>query len=247
MSAGRRVFAVVPAAGRGARFDPEARGTPKQYAPLAGATVIEWSLRSLLREPRIEKVVVVVASDDTRWPEIAAAIGRGGSEGAAAKLMSAIGGASRQESVLSGLKALRRVAAAEDWVLVHDAARPCLPAADVHALIEALTSGAGGAVLASPIVDTVKRESGGTVSETVDRTGLWRALTPQVFALAELEHALAEAASQGLTVTDEAQAMERLGARPRLVAGSPFNIKVTRAEDLAIAAQILEITKETIR
>ncbi|HTB29702.1 MAG TPA: 2-C-methyl-D-erythritol 4-phosphate cytidylyltransferase, partial [Steroidobacteraceae bacterium] len=178
----RRVFAVVPAAGRGARFDPTSNGFPKQYAPLRGASVIEWSLRALLEESRIEKVVVVVAADDVRWPALAAAIGENGiAAGAASKLLSAVGGASRQESVLSGLRALHASAAPDDWVLVHDAARPCLDGADVRALIEALDHGAGGAVLAAPIVDTVKRESGGVVSETVDRTGLWRALTPQVF------------------------------------------------------------------
>jgi len=244
----RRVFAVVPAAGRGARFDPTSNGFPKQYAPLLGASVIEWSLRALLEESRIEKVVVVVAADDMRWPTLAAALGENGIvAGAASKLLSAVGGASRQESVLSGLRALHAYAAPDDWVLVHDAARPCLDGADVRALIEALDRGAGGAVLAAPIVDTVKRESGGVVSETVDRTGLWRALTPQVFALGDLEHALADAARRGVTVTDEAQAMERLGGRPRLVQGSPFNIKVTRAEDLAVASRILKGREEEIR
>ena len=237
----RRVFAVVPAAGRGARFDPSGQGFPKQYAPLLGASVIEWSLRALLQEPRIEKVVVVVAADDARWPLLAAAIGE---RDEAAKLLSAIGGASRQESVLSGLRALEQVAVPDDWVLVHDAARPCLDGAEVRALIAALDGGAAGAVLAAPIVDTVKRESGGVVSETVDRTGLWRALTPQVFALGELEHALADAGRRGITVTDEAQAMERLGSRPQLVQGSAFNVKVTRAEDLAIASQILSATEQ---
>ena len=241
----RRVFAVVPAAGRGARFDPTAKGSPKQYAPLLGASVIEWSLRALLQEPRIERVVVAVAADDLRWPALAAEIGaKTGRAGAASKLKSAVGGASRQESVLNGLRALRTEARADDWVLVHDAARPCLDGTDVRALIEALDRGAAGAVLAAPIVDTVKRESGGLVSETVDRTGLWRALTPQVFALGELERALADAADRGITVTDEAQAMERLGGRPQLVQGSPFNIKVTRAEDLAVASLILRATRE---
>ncbi len=239
------MFAVVPAAGRGERFDPSAGGSPKQYAPLLGASVIEWSLRALLREPRIEKVVVVVAADDARWPPLAASIGESGI--GAGKLSSTSGGATRQESVLNGLRALGATAAPEDWMLVHDAARPCLDGADVRALIEALDGGAGGAVLAAPIVDTVKRESGGLVSETVDRTGLWRALTPQVFALAQLEHAITDAASRGITVTDEAQAMERLGFRPRLVQGSPFNIKVTRPADLAIAAQILRTMGEKAR
>jgi 2-C-methyl-D-erythritol 4-phosphate cytidylyltransferase len=243
----RRVFAVVPAAGRGARFDPSAKGSPKQYATLQGATVIEWSLRALLQETRIEKVVVAVATDDTRWPALEASIGQSTpAVGAASKLLSAVGGASRQESVLSGLRALRTIASPDDWVLVHDAARPCLNADDVHALIAALDEGAAGAVLAAPIVDTVKRESNGLVSETVDRSGLWRAFTPQIFALGKLESALAEAVRQGITVTDEAQAMERLGVRPRLVQGSPFNIKVTRAEDLAVASQILKATREAI-
>jgi 2-C-methyl-D-erythritol 4-phosphate cytidylyltransferase len=244
----RRVFAVVPAAGRGARFDPTAQGSPKQYAPLLGASVIEWSLRALLQEPRIERVVVVVAAGDVRWPALAAAMDeKSAASGTASKLVSAVGGASRQESVLSGLRALRIEARPDDWMLVHDAARPCLGGADVRALIEALDGGAAGAVLAAPIVDTVKRESGGLVSETVDRTGLWRALTPQVFALGELEHALADAARLGITVTDEAQAMERLGVRPQLVQGSPFNIKVTRVEDLASASQILRATREHTR
>jgi len=234
----RRFWAVVPAAGHGERFDalagapaPGASRLPKQYAPLAGATVLECSLRPLLSEPRIERVVVVVAGDDARWREHAPGSG---------KLLTAIGGASRQESVLAGLKALRDQASPEDWVLVHDAARPCLESADVAALIAALEAGASGAVLAAPVVDTVKRERDGTIAETVDRSGLWRALTPQVFALGALERALEDAARANVAVTDEAQAMERKGVRAVLVEGSPFNIKVTRAADLAAAARILQ-------
>jgi len=251
----RRFWAVVPAAGRGERFDtatgaavpgaaapgaaaPGASRLPKQYAPLAGATVLECSLRPLLREPRIERVVVVVAPDDARWRERAQGSG---------KLLTAIGGASRQESVLAGLKALRDQAAPEDWVLVHDAARPCLESADVTALIAALEAGASGAVLAAPVVDTVKRERDGTIAETVDRSGLWRALTPQAFALNALERALEEAARANVAVTDEAQAMERKGVRAVLVQGSPFNIKVTRAADLAAAARILQSAENRAR
>jgi 2-C-methyl-D-erythritol 4-phosphate cytidylyltransferase/2-C-methyl-D-erythritol 2,4-cyclodiphosphate synthase len=229
----RRIWAVVPAAGRGERFEKSAGAShlPKQYAPLAGATVLEWSLRPLLCEPRIERVVVVVAPDDAHWREHASR---------SAKLLTALGGASRQDSVLAGLKKLREHASPEDWVLVHDAARPCLESADVAALIAALEAGASGAVLAAPVVDTVKRERDGTVCETVDRSGLWRALTPQAFALGELERALEEAAHSNVSVTDESQAMERQGVRPVLVQGSPFNIKVTRAADLPVAARILQ-------
>lgn len=243
----RRVFAVLPAAGRGARFDPSAAAVPKQYAPLRGATVIEWSLRALLQEPRIEKIVVVVAAEDMRWPKIAAALAEQGGATVAAKLLSVAGGSSRQESVLNGLGMLERAALPDDWVLVHDAARPCLQRVEVRALIAALDSGASGAILAAPIVDTVKRESAGLSSETVDRSGLWRALTPQVFALGELRYALSEAARGSIPVTDEAQAMERLGAHPQLVPGSPFNIKVTRADDLAVAARILETSAESLQ
>jgi 2-C-methyl-D-erythritol 4-phosphate cytidylyltransferase / 2-C-methyl-D-erythritol 2,4-cyclodiphosphate synthase len=231
----RRIWAVVPAAGRGERFEATStpQRLPKQYAPLAGATVLEWSLRALLREPRIEAVVVVVAADDARWPVLARTIGSG-------KVLTAVGGASRQESVLSGLKALGSRASSEDWVLVHDAARPCLESSEVAALIAVLEAGGCGAVLAAPVVDTVKREREGAISETVDRQGLWRALTPQAFALGELERALEEAARSHVAVTDEAQAMELRGLRAALVQGSPFNIKVTRASDLEAAARILK-------
>ena len=229
----RRIWAVVPAAGRGERFEKStgASHLPKQYAPLAGATVLECSLRPLLSEPRIEGVVVVVAPGDAHWREHAPR---------SPKVLTALGGASRHASVLAGLKMLREHAAPGDWVLVHDAARPCLESADVAALIAALEAGAGGAVLAAPVVDTVKREREGRVSETVDRSGLWRALTPQAFALGELEQALEEAARSNVAVTDESQAMERRGVRPALVQGSAFNIKVTRAADLQAAARILQ-------
>ena len=131
---------------------------------------------------------------------------------------------------------------------MHDAARPCLSAGDVRALIDALAGGGCGcgAVLAAPIFDTVKRERGGVVSETLDRTGLWRALTPQVFGFAAAQSARsATPIRSGQPVTDEAQAMERMGQRPLLVKGSPFNIKVTHAEDLAAAARILQSGRPT--
>jgi len=224
----------VPAAGRGARFAlPGEAALPKQYAPLLGATVLEWSLRALLAEPRIEGVVVVLAAGDAEWPAVAARLG-------SAKLRVAIGGDSRQASVASGLGALAAVADPEDWALVHDAARPCLTAAELSALFDALDAGAPGAVLAAPLVDTIKREHAGVIDATVDRQGLWRALTPQVFRLAALQAALADAAAGGAAVTDEAQAMERAGLAAALVAGSTFNIKVTRREDLKAAARILQ-------
>jgi 2-C-methyl-D-erythritol 4-phosphate cytidylyltransferase/2-C-methyl-D-erythritol 2,4-cyclodiphosphate synthase len=243
----RRVWALVPAAGRGARFDSAGRGIPKQYAPLQGATVIEWSLQALLNEPRVAGIVVALADDDERWQSVASSLASG-------KILTTVGGASRQDSVLNGLAALEGRAAADDWVLVHDAARPCLTAVDLSALIDAVQPAAAadapgrtagvapinGALLAAPVVDTVKRERGGIAVDTVDREGLWRALTPQMFGFAALKQALGDAARSGIAVTDEAQAMERLGLPALLVRGSPLNIKVTRAEDLAMAETILK-------
>ncbi|HMD75036.1 MAG TPA: 2-C-methyl-D-erythritol 4-phosphate cytidylyltransferase [Steroidobacteraceae bacterium] len=255
----RRVWAIVPAAGRGTRFSTgtDASGAataatatsgaatsaaadpvPKQYAPLLGATVLEWTLRRLLAEPRLHAVVAVVAGDDARWPIVAAKLD-------APKLESAIGGASRQQSVINGLAHLDGRAAPRDWVLVHDAARPCLTSRELEDLLDALDRGAEGAVLGAPLVDTIKREQDGVIAQTVDRQGLWRALTPQVFEFAALRAALQEAERLGLTVTDEAQAMERLGHHPALVAGSPFNIKVTRTADLEAAAKILRSAEAT--
>jgi 2-C-methyl-D-erythritol 4-phosphate cytidylyltransferase / 2-C-methyl-D-erythritol 2,4-cyclodiphosphate synthase len=244
-AAARRVWAVVPAAGQGRRFEAPATGsTPKQYAPLLGASVLEWSLRPLLEESRIHGIVVVLAKDDALWPGVAARLND-------SRLRTAIGGENRQDSVMNGLLALERQAAPEDWVLVHDAARPCLTASDLRALLDTVGDGAAsgadiGAVLAAPVVDTVKRERGAIV-ETVERQGLWRALTPQVFGYLRLRDALVDAARAGVAVTDEAQALERLGLRPALVSGSAFNIKVTRAEDLAIAARILNTTEQSMR
>jgi 2-C-methyl-D-erythritol 4-phosphate cytidylyltransferase/2-C-methyl-D-erythritol 2,4-cyclodiphosphate synthase len=240
--AARRIWAIVPAAGRGERFGRHSTGamaqggSAKQYAPLAGATIIEWSLRALLAEPRIHAVVVVLAAGDDHWPVIAARLNN-------PKLLTAVGGLNRQDSVMNGLEFLAGQAASDDWMLVHDAARPCLSGADLGLLLDALVTRAVsvGAVLGAPVVDTVKRDLGGHVA-TVDRQGLWRALTPQVFAFDQLHHALKEASLQGVAVTDEAQAIERMGLQPALVSGSPFNIKVTRAEDLDLAERILTMT-----
>jgi 2-C-methyl-D-erythritol 4-phosphate cytidylyltransferase / 2-C-methyl-D-erythritol 2,4-cyclodiphosphate synthase len=242
----RRLWAIVPAAGRGERFASSApHHPPKQYTPLLGSSVLEWSLRALLAEPRIQAIVVVLAAEDGYWPQLAARLN-------SPKLLTAVGGAQRQDSVMNGLEFLSSRAAPDDWILVHDAARPCLSRSDIGALVDELrrcesgASQAGGAVLAAPIVDTVKRESQSGL-ETVDRAGLWRALTPQVFAFAQLRRALQEASRSGIAVTDEAQAMERIGVRAALVSGSPFNVKVTRAEDLSVAAAILRMGDSQMR
>jgi 2-C-methyl-D-erythritol 2,4-cyclodiphosphate synthase/2-C-methyl-D-erythritol 4-phosphate cytidylyltransferase len=208
--------------------------------------VLEWTLGALLAEPRVQGIVVVLAAGDAHWPAVADALNSN-------KLMTASGGVHRQDSVLSGLEFLDRHASPDDWVLVHDAARPCLSREDLRDLLDALTQDVhcDGALLAAPIVDTVKRQrdEGRAVHavavETVDRRGLWRALTPQAFRFAQLRAALQAAARDGITVTDEAQALERLGVRATLVPGSPFNIKVTRAADLTLAAEILSMKQSS--
>lgn len=229
-----RLWAIVPAAGRGERFAASSGSNlPKQYSQLLGRTVIEWTLRALLADERVHAIVVVLADGDPHWPAVAKKIN-------SSKLLTTLGGAHRQDTVMNGLELLEPQANIDDWALVHDAARPCLSSTDLGALIDSLESDARGAVLAVPVVDTVRRELAGEI-ETVDRNGLWRALTPQIFRFGPLRQALADASRAHVTVTDEAQALERMGVRAKLVAGSPFNIKVTRAEDLAVAAGILKM------
>ncbi|KPK55978.1 MAG: 2-C-methyl-D-erythritol 4-phosphate cytidylyltransferase [Thiotrichales bacterium SG8_50] len=224
-----RHWAVVPAAGVGSRM-----GTlcPKQYLELNGGSVIEHTLRRLADHPAIAGVVVAIAEQDEYWPKLELNLSK--------PLWVAAGGAQRCDSVLSALHVLSPHAAEHDWVLVHDAARPCLRAADLSRLIDELSDDAVGGLLALPVSDTVKRaDHSGRVAQTVDRRGLWRALTPQMFRLAALREALAGALARGEDITDEAAAMESAGHRPKLVAGHSDNIKITHPEDLALAALYL--------
>jgi 2-C-methyl-D-erythritol 4-phosphate cytidylyltransferase len=205
---------------------------PKQYLPLAGATILEHTLAALVAHRRIDGVVVALAADDGWW---------GASRWAgAARVRTVPGGGERHESVLAGLRALRRLGADSDWVLVHDAARPCLRAGDLDLLLETLWEDPVGGLLALPVRDTMKRAGDGDlVAETVSRDGLWHALTPQMFRLGPLTDALAAVVARGGRVTDEAQAMELAGFRPRLVEGHGDNIKVTRPQDLLLAERFL--------
>ena len=224
-----RYWVVVPAAGSGRRFGGE---LPKQYVPIAGRPAIQWSLQLFLADPRCQGIVVVVAADDSYWPAIAASVGSG-------RLTATGGGAERCDSVLCGLAALQS-AADDDWVLVHDAARPCLSRAELDALLCAVATHPAGGLLALPIADTIKRaDTAGQVEATLPRERLWRALTPQMFRRGPLTAALQAARSSGLTPTDEAQALELQGASPRLVEGSMQNIKVTTQADLAFAEAVL--------
>lgn len=222
-----RYWLVMPAAGIGRRFGGE---RPKQYAPLAGRTVIEWALAPFLRDARCAQAVVALAPGDPYWGAIAPG-----------RVMSVPGGAERSHSVRNALTALAPHAGERDWVLVHDAARPCLPGADLERLLGELAAHPVGGLLASPAADTLKRaDAAGCVAETVDRSGLWRALTPQMFRYGPLCAALDQAHAAGRTPTDESQALEWLGERPALVAGSAANLKITAAADLTVAAALLE-------
>jgi 2-C-methyl-D-erythritol 4-phosphate cytidylyltransferase len=205
---------------------------PKQYLALRGRSVIDWSLAPLLARPDCAGIVVVLAADDQKWRTLA--------RSQDSRIVTAIGGAERSASVRQGLEALRNRAAQDDWVLVHDAARPCLGRDDLDRLIRSVQDDEVGGLLAAPVIDTLKRcDAAGRVMQTVSRADLWRALTPQMFRYGCLDRALARAAQQQVSVTDEAQAVELSGARPCVVAGSADNIKITHLEDLARAEEIL--------
>ncbi|MEM0954728.1 MAG: 2-C-methyl-D-erythritol 4-phosphate cytidylyltransferase [Pseudomonadota bacterium] len=224
------LWAVVPAAGIGARIGGD---RPKQYLALAGQPVLQHSLNTLLALPNLRAVAVAIAAGDEAWPGLPAALD--------SRVRLAPGGAERSDSVLSGLDCLASEAAAHDWVLVHDAARPCLPTADLERLVDSLAEDDVGGILALPVADTVKRaDDAGRIIETVDRSGLWLAQTPQLFRYGMLAAALRAAKAAGHAVTDEASAIERAGFQPRLVPGSPRNIKVTRPADLALAENYLQ-------
>ena len=224
------IFALIPAAGSGTRL---ARGTPKQYARLAGRAMLWHALRAVC-VPQVVAVFVVLAANDEQF-------GREDWTAFGEKVQPLYcGGETRRDSVLNGLAAVLGDVDADDWMLVHDAARPCLPAADLRRLIGEGEGDAIGAILALPIADTVKRagkdEAGvQRVAATEDRAQLWLAQTPQMFRAGLLLQAL----SRTSEATDEASAVEALGLRPRLVLGSRENLKVTYPEDVTIAEAIL--------
>ena len=317
-----RYWLVMPAAGVGRRFG---NTKPKQYAPLQGRTVIEWALAPFLADPHCAGASISLASDDPYWGEVADRLAK--LPGRTAEIIVAAGGAERSQSVRKGLEALATRATDEDWVLVHDAARPCLSAHDLQQLLQRLGSHRVGGILATPAADTLKRASvetravagpgaisatvgltagspsaagsrggqplpsaptspgspggnsaasptppggsppasapasgaasgpipaianatspGPEIDATVDRAGLWRALTPQMFRYKLLCTALDQALASGRLPTDEAQALEWTGEHPVLVQGSAANIKITSADDLVLAAALLNAREST--
>lgn len=222
-----RCVGLIPAAGQGARLGGE---TPKQYLDLAGQPMLAHAAAALLAHPAVDLAFVVLAPDDERW----ATHDWHAFGDRLAPLW--CGGATRRDSVLNGLIAMANVVDPEDWVLVHDAARPCLAREDLGRLIEAVRDDDVGGILAIPVADTLKRADGAErIAATEPREGLWLAQTPQMFRHGTLLRAIGGAGD----VTDEASAVEAIGLRPRLVAGSTRNLKVTFPGDAAMAVQLL--------
>ncbi|MDE2565397.1 MAG: 2-C-methyl-D-erythritol 4-phosphate cytidylyltransferase [Burkholderiales bacterium] len=227
-----RCYALVPCAGVGLRAGTEG---PKQYAALAGRSVVAHTLTALAAVPALAATLVVLAPGDRAF-EAQAPQFRG-----ARAWVARCGGATRAESVTNGLQALRERGACDaDWVLVHDAARCLLRPAWVERLIEACRGDAVGGLLALPLADTLKQAEGERVAATLDRRAKWLAQTPQMFRLGLLQRALQQASGAGMAVTDEAGAVEALGLAPRLVAGEIENLKLTWPADFALAARLLE-------
>lgn len=223
-------WALIPAAGRGLRFGG---ARPKQYLEVAGKPLLAHAMDALLAHPQVEGAVIALAADDPYWPGWTTRQGK--------PVITCTGGGERADSVLAALEALPASVADDALLLVHDAARPNLRADDIGRLIAAAEACAEGAILAAPVRDTLKRADGdGRIAATEPRERLWRALTPQAFRRDLLRRALETAQADGVAVTDEAMAVERLGLHPRLVEGREDNLKVTTPADLALAAFPLE-------
>lgn len=229
---------VMPAAGTGRRFGTD---TPKQYAPLEGRTVIDWALAPFLADRRCTQIIVVLGQDDGSWQ-------------VPAGVLTTAGGAQRSQSVRAGLSAIEGRAGQNDWVLVHDAARPCLDRGDLDRLLLGVAEHPVGGLLGVRYADTLKRadESRGDavpaqVLRTEERRGLWRALTPQMFRFAALCAALDAAHAAGRFPSDEAQALEWAGASALLIEGAASNLKITSTADLTLAAAVLRARRAAAR
>jgi 2-C-methyl-D-erythritol 4-phosphate cytidylyltransferase len=228
MTESLKFWAVVPAAGVGKRMQSD---RPKQYLELAGKTVIEQTLTRLLGAEVFSAIAVAVSVEDPYWPELELS--------RHPRVVTAPGGKERADSVLSALQSLHGQADDNDWVLVHDAARPCITSGDIYKLIDTLADDDVGGILALSSHDTLKDVQGDAIIGTLDRRRIWRALTPQMFRYGMLKAALIEAEGNPL-ITDEASALELKGLKPKIVEGRPDNLKITRPEDLALATFYLE-------
>ncbi|MEZ9470733.1 2-C-methyl-D-erythritol 4-phosphate cytidylyltransferase [Vibrio lentus] len=226
------VIAVVPAAGVGSRMKAD---RPKQYLQIHGKTILEHTVEKLLSHPQVSKIVVAVSDDDPYYPELPFNLNP--------QVIRVSGGTERADSVLSALDYIAQQQLS-DWVMVHDAARPCIQLSDIDKLISGAMTHDVGAILAAPVRDTMKRGAQGQIEHTVDRVDLWHALTPQMFRSKPLRKVLSEALQQGVSITDEASAFEWKGLSPALIAGRSDNFKITQPEDLALAEFYLSQNKE---
>ena len=222
-----RIWAVIPAAGIGARMNSD---IPKQYLKIEDKTILEYSVNRFLEHSKIYKVVVALSPKDTYWEELPFADNP--------RVLTTTGGKDRVDSVKAALTFIRESEAAEaDWVMVHDAARPCLSSRHIDNLITSKETSPDGAILAVGAIDTIKQANKRqTVEKTIDRETVWLAQTPQFFPLRTLSNAIDNALNEGQTITDEASAMEFAGYHPSLVIGSRKNLKITEQEDLLLAS-----------
>jgi len=225
MNKNKKIWVVIPAAGVGKRMESD---TPKQYLKLNNKTVIEHTLDVFERHSSVSEIVVAVSERDEYWDSLNINLSK--------PLHLAKGGEERCDSVLNSLTFLKDKAVDDDWILVHDAARPCLQDQDLTLLLNTLQEHDVGGILAVPVRDTMKRSvDKNTVKATVDREGLWHALTPQMFRYGLLKKSLESALQKNEVITDESSAIELSGFHPVLVEGHADNIKITRPEDLALA------------
>jgi len=222
-------WVIIPAAGIGSRMQAD---RPKQYLEVAGQTILEHTVHCFLSHPKFHSVSLGLSKDDRYWDELPLASN--------SQIQLFEGGRERVDSVLNGLDSLLGIAKPDDWVWVHDAARPCLSHQEIDDMISALAFVDDGVVLAVPVHDTVKRANkNAQINQTVDRQGLWRAMTPQVFRFTQLKAALERSLDDQVCVTDESSAIEYCGGRPVLISGSDKNIKVTHPKDLGSVAKTM--------
>jgi 2-C-methyl-D-erythritol 4-phosphate cytidylyltransferase len=228
-----KVHLILPAAGSGQRFGA---GIPKQQVRILHQSLLEWTLTAWQAIPISGHKLLAIAADDDVSRELAAAF---------SDVEVIHGGRERADTVLAGLRHLSSIADPEDWVMVHDVARPCVQTEDVEQLLQTCQQTQAGGILARPLTDTIKKiDSLGSVS-TLDRSTLWAAQTPQCFKLGELTSALAQASERGVAITDEASAIEAMGWPVNIVTGSERNIKVTHAADAALVEYFLKLDLTT--
>lgn len=234
MSEQNKYWAIIPAAGFGNRMGAE---LPKQYLKIHGQYILEHTASKFIRLANIEGIVVVISVNDAYWPRLELSRNE--------KVMVTTGGEQRYHSVLNGLYRLDEVAGNNDFVLVHDAARPCVRIDDIAVLIEKISDHPVGGLLGVPARDTLKRaDENNEITETISREGVWHALTPQMFRKAMLQQAIESAIANNIEITDEAQAMEHAGFKPKFVAGHPDNIKITHMHDLPLVELFLSLQEQ---